>query len=126
MASKQKKRERSNQYRILNREQREQVPGVLGITNKGRHEKTDIERAIKFAQKSTASIGYFDKKYDNEPAIKRKQQRQTVTGNSKTEKKQNMKVVNKIIKRKQGDLNIDKAVNQNIANEQKRKKRRTK
>jgi len=37
-----------------------------------------------------------------------------------------MKVVNRILKRKQGEINIDKAVNQNIANEQKRKKRRTK
>jgi len=63
------------------------------------------------------------KKFDDEPKIKRKQQRQSVTGDFKTEKKQNMKVVNIILKRKQGELNIDKAVNQNIANEQKKKRK---
>jgi Holliday junction resolvasome RuvABC endonuclease subunit len=110
----------------MNKSNRTEVPGIMGITNKGRHEKSDLERALKFAQKSTASIGYFDKKFEDEPKIKRKQQRQSVTGDSKTEKKQNMKVVNKILKRKQGELNIDKAVNQNIANDQRKKKRRTK
>jgi len=85
--SRQKKKEKSNQYRIMNKEHKSEVPGIMGITNKGRHEKTDVERAIKFAQKSTASIGYFDKKFDDEPKIKRKQQRQSVTGDFKTEKK---------------------------------------
>jgi len=37
-----------------------------------------------------------------------------------------MKVVNRILKRKQGELNIDKAVNQNIANEQKKKEKKNK
>jgi hypothetical protein len=36
-----------------------------------------------------------------------------------------MKIVNKIIKNNQGNLNMDKAVNQSIANDQRKKKRKT-
>jgi regulator of ribosome biosynthesis len=124
--TKQKGRERSNQYRVMNKDDRKQVPGIIGINNRGRHEKTDVERAIQFAQKSTASLGNFDHKFDDEPKIKRKEKRTSVTGNAKAEKKANMKIVNSIIKRKQGDLNMNVAVNQSIAEEQKKKKRRTK
>jgi regulator of ribosome biosynthesis len=85
--SKQKKREKSNQYRVQNKDNKKKLPGIMGITNKGRHDKVDIERAISFAQKSNASIGNFGHKFDDEPKIKRPQKRQSVTGNSKNEKK---------------------------------------
>jgi len=60
--------------------------------------------------------------------IKRKQKVFPVTGNSKQEKKVTLKAVNKIIKKNQGNINIDKAVKQTITKEQneRKKKRLTK
>jgi len=101
------------------------VPGVIGLSNSGRHDYTDIRRAISLAQKSTASLGNFDNVYPDEPKIKRKPKLIT----SENEQKMNMKIVRTIIKknkRKEGTIEMDKAVNQTITKEQQRKKRRTK
>jgi len=85
---------------------------------------SDIKRAIKLAQKSTASIGYFDNKMQDEPQIKRKPQ--YISGES--EQKTNLKIVKSIIKKnkKGNDINMKKAVNQSISEEQRNKRRRLK
>jgi len=56
--------------------------------------------------------------------LKENKKKLAVTGKSKEEQKTNMKVVNKIIKQKQGNIQMDKAVNQSITTEQQQRKRR--
>jgi len=123
---KNKKKEKANKIAAARKNDKSMVPGVIGITNKARNDKVDLHRALSFAQKSTASLGHFDNKMGDEPTIKRKPKILPVTGNTRVEHKANMKIVNKITKRKFGEIEMDKAVNQNIALEQQRKRRRTK
>jgi len=122
VVDKQKIREKNNLLRTSRIQDRRSLPGVIGLSNKGRHEYSDIKRAIKLAQKSTGSIGYFDNKMSDEPQIKRKPK--YVTGED--EQKTNRKIVNSIIKKKNKgtNINIRKAVNQSIAEEQRNNKRR--
>jgi len=42
MLNKQNKRERANKLRVVNKSDKANVPGVIGISNKGRHEKKKI------------------------------------------------------------------------------------
>jgi len=72
MVDKQNKRERANKLRVVNKQDKAMVPGVIGISNKGRHEYKDIERALSFAQKSTGSLGFYDQKMTDEPKNKKK------------------------------------------------------
>jgi len=97
---------------------------LLELVIKEDMKKKDLERAISFAQKSTGSLGFYDQKMADEPQIKRKQKILPVTGNAKQEKKATLKTVNKIIKKNQGNINIEKAVKQTITKEQLERKRK--
>jgi len=74
-AAKQKRKERANMVHHTQNKDRMSMPGVLGISNTKKHEYSEIKRAVSFAQKSTASLGYFDEKLGDEPKIKRKQKK---------------------------------------------------
>jgi regulator of ribosome biosynthesis len=124
---KQRKKQVSNTLRSQKLLDKKALPGVVGLSNKGRNDYNDIKRAINLAQKSTGSLGYFDNKMDDEPQIKRKPK--LVSGEN--EQKTNIKIAKSVIKKNKGsDINIRKAVNRSIAEEQRNsknhKKRRTK
>lgn len=121
---KQKKQQRNNTLRSQNKSDKKSMPGVIGLQNKGRHEITDIKRAISLAQKSTASIGYFDKKMGDEPKIKRK----PVYVSGPNEQKTNLKIVKSILRKdSKQPIQMNKAINKSITdqqNENRNKKRR--
>jgi len=90
------------------------MPATLDITkNAPQHQKYAIERAMVLAQKSTASLGKFDKLHSDEPKIKYK-------NNYIDEQQNTAKIAERVLKKASTaqDLNIDKAVRNEIKNEQ--------
>jgi len=91
------------------------LPATLDITkNAPQHQKYAIERAMVLAQKSTASLGKFDKLHSDEPKIKYK-------NNYINEQQTTAKIAERVLKKAAStvqDLNIDKAVRNEIKNEQ--------
>jgi len=94
--------------------QQELAKGAISVVHakKGRALASEIDRAVRVAQKSTASMGTFDKARSGEFPIKRK--RQVAYTSIEKETESQLKVFNKIIKQKdrEGTLYIDKGVRQ--------------
>jgi regulator of ribosome biosynthesis len=89
--------------------------------------KNDLETQVKLAQRSTASMGKFDVKRDAEPKLKVKSKKERATGTG-NERDTNMQILNRIMAKEEGQVEMDKAVNQHIAQEQranKNKKRKS-
>ncbi len=89
--------------------------------------KNDLETQVKLAQRSTASMGKFDVKRAAEPKLKVKSKKERATGTG-NERAANMQILNRIMAKEEGQIEMDKAVNQHIAQEQranKNKKRKS-
>jgi regulator of ribosome biosynthesis len=83
--------------------------------------KADLETQVKLAQRSTASMGKFDVKRDAEPKMRVKSKKERATG-SGNERDKSMSILNRIIAKDEGQIEMDKAVNQHIAQEQRANK----
>jgi len=110
-----------NQKRVLAAD-KTNLPATLDITkNAPVHQKYSIERAMVLAQKSTASMGKFDKLHSDEPKIKYKD-----NYIDQSEQKTTAKIADRVLKKAESakDLNIDKAVRTEMRNEQVKKGKR--
>jgi len=96
------------------------LPATLDITsNAPRRQKYSIERAVALAQKSTASMGKFDKRAPDEPKIRSKPKR---IQSGENEKVQSVKIMQRVLKRKKSDVDVNKAANLHIRDQQQKHK----
>jgi len=96
-----------NQRRALT-VQSASLPPTLDITkNAPKRQKYSLEKAVELAQKSTASMGRFDKLHPDEPTIKYRSQ--SLPSRVPKELQVTNKIADRVIK-KQQSLNLDKAV----------------
>jgi len=125
--SKNQKSKVKNDKRIMGY-QHKLLPATIDITkNAPMRQKYSIERAVALAQKSTASMGKFDKLHSDEPKIKGRS-----LGNLAGDDQAVLsKMADRVIKKSNSEpaLNIEKAVRQEIGEEQtkninKRKKKK--
>eukprot|EP01130_Rhizamoeba_saxonica_P010673 TRINITY_DN4399_c0_g1_i1.p1 TRINITY_DN4399_c0_g1~~TRINITY_DN4399_c0_g1_i1.p1 ORF type:complete len:315 (+),score=80.80 TRINITY_DN4399_c0_g1_i1:275-1219(+) len=123
---KQKVRERANKDRARKQQERASH-GLIGITNTSRHVPKDIQRAVDFAQLSTRSMGEFDNLATDEHKVRKKGVKRSAT-NAGLEKERDVasKIMNKVLKqdKRENTMNVEKAVNQEIAQQQRRKRRK--
>lgn len=119
---KQKKRELVNRKRAV-KDQSKDMPATLDITtNTPRRQKSSIERAVVLAQKSTASMGKFDKLMSDEPKIMSKPKHAPL--DTAEEQKQNLKIVERVLKRTAAEaLDVDRAATLHIRDEQQKASR---
>jgi len=99
------------------------IPATLDITkNAPQHQKYSIERAVVLAQKSTASMGKFDNLHSDEPKIKYKKNNYI----NDSEQQTTAKIADRVLKKAAStqDLNVDKAVRNEIRNEEVKKSKR--
>lgn len=68
---KNKNQQRVNRVKAAQEQQKKDLPGLVGITNSKQHKLNEIKRAVAVAQKSNASVGFYDEKAKDEPKIKR-------------------------------------------------------
>lgn len=117
---KQKKQELVNRRRAAS-EDTKHLPATVDITtNAPRKQKQSIERAIALAQKSTASIGRFDKRHEDEPVIKRKPKHAPVA--LEDERKQSLKMVERVLKKTAAEtLDVDRAATLAIRDDERKK-----
>jgi len=132
---KQKTREAKNRKAELNAKTKSSLPGVLAINNSSsfaetsnetKPNKTHYSKALDIANKSTASIGKFNSQLPNE--TKKKQRPFTgkqsfapvtpVETDQNKEKVQGLKVLDKIMKKDEGSLDLNKGANQHMRSEQ--------
>jgi len=115
----QKKREDINRRRAVADDAKD-LPATVDITtNAPRRQKHSIEKALQLAQKSTASLGRFDKLHSDEPAIKRKPKFAPL--NPAEEHKHNLKMVERVLKKTNADaLDVDRAATLHIRDEQRK------
>jgi len=103
--------------------QKADLPATLDITkNAPHHQKHSIERAVALAQKSTASMGIFDKPHSDEPKIKSKP-----TYIKKSEMDTTKKIADRVLKKASSVkevLDVDKATRNEMRNEQMKNKKR--
>jgi regulator of ribosome biosynthesis len=90
-------------------------------------QKKLLERHIRVAQHSTASLGRFDERLRNEPKLRNKTVVEPLVNSD--EKTKNLVVLRRVLKKDEGTLDINKAVNQQMNSEvsksPKKKRRRT-
>eukprot|EP01022_Parablepharisma_sp_SALTPOND_P033671 TRINITY_DN89276_c1_g1_i1.p3 TRINITY_DN89276_c1_g1~~TRINITY_DN89276_c1_g1_i1.p3 ORF type:complete len:311 (-),score=42.26 TRINITY_DN89276_c1_g1_i1:2018-2950(-) len=98
------------------------------VTSKREKVKSDIGEALKIAQKSTASMGKFDKKLEKEPVPKSKKEKiDTSKWNLKDERKRNLDILKVIGKREASEsVNVTKAAVPMVKNKKKDKKGKNK
>eukprot|EP00003_Mantamonas_plastica_P023833 TRINITY_DN4343_c0_g1_i4.p2 TRINITY_DN4343_c0_g1~~TRINITY_DN4343_c0_g1_i4.p2 ORF type:complete len:290 (+),score=121.96 TRINITY_DN4343_c0_g1_i4:1224-2093(+) len=116
VVEKQKKRELRNLHERLTK-QGKPLPTTLVASLQGsKMGKQKSELAVQFnaAQRSTASMGHFDNKVENEKDVKKPGKRRkfkpTTTKSLQSEKESNLHMLDKVLK-KTPTLNMDKAVN---------------
>jgi len=89
------------------------LPPTLDITkNAPKRQKYSLESAVELAQKSTASMGKFDPLQIGEP--KPKNQSRLLPGSLPKELAATSKIAERVLKKSQSALNIDKAVREEI------------
>eukprot|EP01128_Nolandella_sp_AFSM9_P000190 TRINITY_DN10370_c0_g1_i1.p2 TRINITY_DN10370_c0_g1~~TRINITY_DN10370_c0_g1_i1.p2 ORF type:complete len:307 (-),score=105.99 TRINITY_DN10370_c0_g1_i1:1314-2207(-) len=120
---KNEKQSKQRKQEILNK--RAEIVSLTGANvssgNKYR-EKYEIERALKLAQTSTASLGRFDEKFADEPKIKRKQKAVSGGKGLKREREEVSKRAERVVRRRTEAIAVEKAANQAITAEQIAKK----
>jgi len=96
---------------------------TLELHNNERVEKEVLERAVSIAQKSTASMGKFDKLSEGEKKVKRKPD--YVPDTTEERKKVETRIALRVIKNQEAVIDAKKAGNQLISTEQKNKRVKT-
>eukprot|EP00455_Lapot_gusevi_P018103 TRINITY_DN1981_c0_g2_i1.p1 TRINITY_DN1981_c0_g2~~TRINITY_DN1981_c0_g2_i1.p1 ORF type:complete len:341 (+),score=120.80 TRINITY_DN1981_c0_g2_i1:67-1089(+) len=136
-ALKQEKKDRiaknkKQQLNNLRRAEGDRLPGTIDLTSAkelaGQHggaakrsktsNKRHVDVALEIAQGSTASMGKFDRRFDNEPTLKASKQARTLVGTEKNEKDHMMSIYNKIVG-KDPVYNKDQAANIQMSMDQK-------
>jgi len=118
------KKQKQKKQEVMNK-RREIVP-LTGtqLLRRGRtyREKYEVDRALALAQKSTASLGRFDRKLTKlkEPKVVRKPQ--LLASDVTTERAQTKTVVERVLKRQHEALETDKLARQQMTTESKQKK----
>jgi len=97
------------------------LPSTIALTADSKKHKEDIDEALSLARKSTVSMGKFDPMLPNEKRTKEKRKFDPVV--SDLEKTKNMKVLDKILGPQERRIDMNRAVNQVIQEQQKQKKR---
>jgi len=84
--------------------------------------KNHLERTLSMAKKSTISMGLFDKPIIGEKPDKHLRKRKNEPTDIEGETKRNMKVLENVMNKQGKTVNMDKAVNQVISEQQKRRR----
>jgi len=124
-----KEKQRKNELARLKEKNKQVAPGVIALTaNMGertRHMKHDIDRAVGIAQRSTASMGQFDKKRRGEKDIAKPLKYKKRVANPLDEADMSKKVLGRIIRNLDGDgLDDTKAVGRGQQSEQRKNRKR--
>jgi len=121
-ATKPKRRELAknelNRLRNIARAQKIKVPGV-GLTPVEKQSKSDLARAVDVAKTSTASVGKFQDRLPKEKPLRNTGKRrkfQPNIGDFSSEKQRQLDLLN-LMDSKKPRLNIDKAVNKQMREE---------
>jgi len=122
---KQKGREDKNRQRAADSGLKK-LPGILPINNPARRingrkphiDKEVLSKAVDFANVSTASIGRFDKQLPGQKPVKKKS-KLLPSEDQKKEKDKSLILLDRILKKSEKSVNLDKAANSVIVEEQK-------
>ncbi|XP_064189073.1 ribosome biogenesis regulatory protein homolog [Anguilla rostrata] len=107
-----------NRLRNIARAQKIKVPGI-GLAPTGQQSKSDLEKAVHVAKMSTASVGKFQDRLPKEKAPRntgKKRKFQPLIGDFSTEKQKQLDIL-KIMDSKKPRLDINKAVNKQMREE---------
>lgn len=107
-------------------EQASKLPGTITLDgdSKKQHpldiKQNQMEKAFSVVQKSTISMGKFDKKLKGETLPKEKPTLEMLS--TKEESSKQLKVLERILSPKEGKVDVEKAANKAIFNQQKKRK----
>ncbi|XP_061095732.1 ribosome biogenesis regulatory protein homolog [Conger conger] len=107
-----------NRLRNIARAQKIKVPGI-GLAPTGQQSKSELEKAVHVAKLSTASVGKFQDRLPKEKAPRntgKKRKFQPLIGDFSTEKQKQLDIL-KIMDGKKPRLDINKAVNKQMREE---------
>ncbi|XP_033107989.1 ribosome biogenesis regulatory protein homolog [Anneissia japonica] len=105
--------------RNIARNSKKKVPGVGATPTVDKPNKSQLTQALQMAQKSTASLGKFDKKLPKEPTQRntgKKRKFQPVIGALNAEKDRERQILETL--NKKGKINVNQAVNREIMDDQ--------
>ncbi|CAG0903559.1 unnamed protein product [Cyprideis torosa] len=94
---------------------------MADLVAESRRDPSELKKEIVVARQATASVGTFTTKLPKEKvsiAKGKKQRHRQLFGNPKKEEEANLAILERVLSKKKPELEIDKAVNQEISQEQ--------
>ncbi|KAJ3427372.1 ribosome biogenesis regulatory protein [Anaeramoeba flamelloides] len=94
------------------------IQGILNSGHNKKKSKKQIDQILQMTQRSTASLGKFDKKLSGEPIFKSRQRRKfqpNIQEDAGIERKRDLNILDNVLTKDTSDLNLNKAVNRYLS-----------